>query len=552
MRFQATQHGLDQRRMKGPRRGQPLRADALLAKPGHQPVQLLLGAAHHRMGAVVGGDRQARQRVGGRRHLVLRGEHGGHRSGLGQLAHPEGALRHQAQAGFPVEHAGHARRHILAQAVAQDHVGLDPPALPQPGQGQLQREQRRLRIARVGQQLILLKQCLQQGVLELAAEPFSAVVQHLAKDRLCRIQLPAHAGVLASLPGEQPGHFGPAVGAAGPEAWRGAAGLERRQQRAGLLRGTGHQRGALVEVAAAGGQGEADVAQRGLRMVGPPCRVARGQGLQRRFVLRRQRQQVRRRRRRLGFHRRLRRHRRAFQHHVRVGAREAEGAHAGDPPRLRPNGFLLRDPHGQVGPGDVRIRVVEMEVPRDPLVLQREHDFDQAGDTGGRLQVADVGLHRAQEQRPLGVPALPKRRGGRLHFDRVAQRGSGAVRFEVVDLPGRDPRLLQRTADDPRLRRSIGHGQSAGGPVLVDRTATNHRQDAIAIALCVGQPLEHHDPAAFTASEPIGGGIKGLAAAVGRQHPRLAEGDRRRRREDHVHPAGQRQVAFASQQAPAG
>ena len=35
-----------------------------------------------------------------------------------------------------------------------------------------------------------------------------------------------------------------------------------------------------------------------------------------------------------------------------------------------------------------------MQVRRDLLVLQAQHDFDQARDAGRRFQVADVGLDR--------------------------------------------------------------------------------------------------------------------------------------------------------------
>ena len=50
------------------------------------------------------------------------------------------------------EHAGHARRHVLAHAVAHHHRGLDAPAAPQLRQRPLQREQRRLRVRRLVEQ----------------------------------------------------------------------------------------------------------------------------------------------------------------------------------------------------------------------------------------------------------------------------------------------------------------------------------------------------------------------------------------------------------------
>ena len=69
---------------------------------------------------------------------------------------------------------------------------------------------------------------------------------------------------------------------------------------------------------------------------------------------------------------------------------------------------LRRDGHGPVIPGDMRVGVLEMQVRRDLAVLQRQDHFNQAGDAGGGLQVADIGLDRADQQRPVRPPGLPK------------------------------------------------------------------------------------------------------------------------------------------------
>ena len=73
------------------------------------------------------------------------------------------------------------------------------------------------------------------------------------------------------------------------------------------------------------------------------------------------------------------------------------------------------------------------------LVLQRQDDLDQAGDAGGRLEVADVGLHRADHSGASAARPAPSARGQRLDLDRIAERGAGAVRLDVVDVGRRQP-----------------------------------------------------------------------------------------------------------------
>ena len=52
------------------------------------------------------------------------------------------------------------------------------------------------------------------------------------------------------------------------------------------------------------------------------------------------------------------------------------------------------------------------------------------------------------------------------------------------------------------------------------------RDDAIAVGLRVGQPLQHQHAAAFAAHESVGARVEGLAAAVGRHHVRARQRDR--------------------------
>ena len=75
----------------------------------------------------------------------------------------------------------------------------------------------------------------------------------------------------------------------------------------------------------------------------------------------------------------------------------------------------------------------EVQLPGNVSVGHAQHGFDETGDPGRRFEVAQVGLHRTQHQRGRAV-AFAVHLGQRIQFDRIAQAGAGAVRFDVVDL----------------------------------------------------------------------------------------------------------------------
>ena len=230
-----------------------------------------------------------------------------------------------------------------------------------------------------------------------------------------------------------------------------------------------------------------------------------------------------------------------------VGAREAERADPGDA------GLAVALPRHGIGddldrqpvPRNVRRGLLEVEMPRQHLVLQRQDDLDDPGDPGGRLEVADVRLDRADQQRPVGGAPGTEHRTRGLSFDRVAQRRPGAVGFQVTDVGGVDPGAIQRIGDHPLLSHAVGHRQPARGAVLVDGTAADDRADPVAVAKRILEAFDDDDAAALAAHIAVGGCVERLAPAVGRQHVRAGEGDHRGGREQHVGPTGQRQVALA-------
>ena len=81
----------------------------------------------------------------------------------------------------------------------------------------------------------------------------------------------------------------------------------------------------------------------------------------------------------------------------------------------------------------VRGQFVEVQVRRNVAVPQAEHGLDESGDPCGGFQMTQVGLHRPQHQWRRAV-AFTEDLAQRAEFDRITQRGAGAVRLDVVDI----------------------------------------------------------------------------------------------------------------------
>jgi hypothetical protein len=147
--------------------------------------------------------------------------------------------------------------------------------------------------------------------------------------------------------------------------------------------------------------------------------------------------------------------------------------------------------------------------------LQREHQLDHPCDPGRGLRVSEVGLQRAQPQRPLGAGA--EHRLQRADLDRVAEPRPGAVALDRVDVRRAEPRALDRRADHPLLRRSVWRRQPLAAPVLADRRAAHQRQHRVSVRTRLGEPLEQQHPGALGPADPVRRRRERLAAAVRRQ-----------------------------------
>ncbi len=150
--------------------------------------------------------------------------------------------------------------------------------------------------------------------------------------------------------------------------------------------------------------------------------------------------------------------RRLLQHQVRVGAADPERADAGTARHTlgRRPGRGARG-HRQRAAGDLQVwvRRAEMQAGRNLPVAQRQRGLDQAGHAGGRVEVAEVGLDRADRADAAVCARLAIDAAQRVELDRVAERGGGAVGLHVGHRIGarRRPRRAPRRAPRPGPRR---------------------------------------------------------------------------------------------------
>ena len=213
-----------------------------------------------------------------------------------------------------------------------------------------------------------------------------------------------------------------------------------------------------------------------------------------------------------------------LDHDVGVRAGYAEGVDPRQPGpvgAMRPVHHGRRDLDGLAVPVEARVGVIEVQVLGYHPPPDGEDRLYQAGDTGGRLQVADVGLHRTGQQRSVGFTPPPVDVRHRVELDRVAHRRAGPVGLQVVDLRRNDACLRKRGLHHLFQGGRVRDGQAGACPAVIHGRAPDDRPDAVAVRLRLAQPLQYHDPASLAANIPVGGRVERLALPVGRQHHRL-------------------------------
>ena len=234
-----------------------------------------------------------------------------------------------------------------------------------------------------------------------------------------------------------------------------------------------------------------------------------------------------------------------------VGTAEAERRHtrAAQASGVGPVGRLGDDLQPKLVERNVGVGILEVQIRRDGAALHRKGRLDQTGDTRSRLQVPEVGLDSAGQQRRIGLAAAAIDRPEGAGFDRIAEQRAGSVRLDVVDFGWLQSRVGARGAQYGGLGGRVRCHQAVGPSVLIDRRTAHHGEHPVTIAERVGEPLEDGDAAPLATDESVGRRVEGMAG-TGRRHGfGRIETARHHRREDQVHPAGDREVRLTGAQA---
>ncbi len=185
-------------------------------------------------------------------------------------------------------------------------------------------------------------------------------------------------------------------------------------------------------------------------------------------------------------------------------------------------------------------------------MCDREDRLDQAGDPSRTLEMADVRLHRTDQQGIVGGPSGAVGGAQRGCLDRIPDRGPGAVQFDVLHVARVDAGPSGRRARQVLLGLRARDGQAFRGAVAVHRAAADHRIDPVAVGERGRDRLEHDDGAALAAHEAVRPRVKGEALPVGGQPAETLRADGCLGREVEVNAGGQGQLRLAAAQALAG
>ncbi len=443
----------------------------------------------------------------------------------------------------------------LTDRVPRQEVRADTPRLDQAEQRDLDREECGLRGGRLVDPLTREDDIPQRTVhlpVQLGADRVERRREH--RERL--VQLSAHPGTLAPLPGEQERRATGGTHPAGDDPGRRLATGQRGQRIAQPARLTVDHRRPVLERRPGRGQREPDVRQVSVRLALQSPQQPRGlpaEGLRRPP---RQHQRHRRRctRRDTALRRRLVDSRCLLQQDVRVRAADAERRHrratrlAGQRPQAR-LGQQLDRPHRPV---HVRGRLGDVQRLRQHAVPHRHDHLHDPGGACGGLGVAQVRLDRPQPERGVGVPVLAVGREQGLRLDRVAQAGPRAVRLDHVDLSCRQTGVGQGLLDHPLLGRAVRGGQTVARAVLVHGRAAHDRQHRVTVASGIAEPLDEQHADALTPARTVRAVREGLASAVGRQTALAAELHEGARRQHDGHTPGQCQRRLTRAERLAG
>ncbi len=429
------------------------------------------------------GQRHALRRVDGADDHLRLGGGGDELAGLNRARHQEGhhaaAARLALQLAAPVDEmggigeaqrAGDVGGGDLADAVADDGRRHAAIRHQRAGDGDFQREDQRL--GDLGGGKLGLVRRLAEGLGQRpAGERLEQRVDLLDGVAEGGARLPggaAHAGILAAIAGEDEGDAGTGTARGAPQqgAFAGAAGdAAQLGRRIGVLERDG-EAVRQPRPPMRGGMGEAFGGRLLLEAVG----IGLGEGGEGLRVVRRDHQHRR------GGERAARRQLmrlRQADDGVGIGAAEAEGGDSGHAGFGVERKRLGRGDEVERLEVDMLVQRVEMQRGRQLAPLQRVERLEHPGEAGGRLQMADVRLHRADRQ-GRGAPLADRRADGE-RLGGVADQRAGAVRLDEGEAVGVDAAPLVELFQQALLGAALRHGDAVGAPVRIGAARHHHR-----------------------------------------------------------------------------
>ena len=478
----------------------------------------------------------------------------------GEVCHLAPACAHCFERGIEAQRSGSHERAVLAEAVADHDVGLDPVRAEQLGDGEVGGEYGGLRdlgVAEIGVGLghrigigAVDEDVVGQRLAEQRGHHAVGVAEQLGDDRLGLPQAGEHVDVLRSLAGVHEGHrlgrAAAAEDAAAPQRFPHRRLLERAERLGGLV----EEFGCVAEIdrdafrcGQVGGEGRfgrrnpvcCGLVSDGLQpldeagLVRGPDYEGAAQGHLR---FRNCHRDGRRRNSEVGTDGDGSGGLTAqpagdvlLEHHVEVRAAKTERAHAGGthrPARNVPTPQLGVDAERRHRPVDIRVRLGEVEARWEDAMVQRERCLQHAGSAGRSLQVPDVRLDRTECDRARAQVGAREDLAETRDLHDVTDACARAVgldeRARSRGQPGRPPRALHREPLPDRVRRR----DPLAPPVAGAGDATNHRIDTVAVALGIGEPLQEEQGRALAHHEAVRPCVE-RASTRGRESADLAE-----------------------------
>jgi hypothetical protein len=158
---------------------------------------------HHRIHRIDRRDTNTFPTLQNSKDLRLRRANRHHRTARRQRLHQTATRPHQGTRIRKRQHCRHVSRRDLTNGMAHHHIRSYTPRLHQPEKRHLQREQPRLGVRRLIQQLTLAEHHPLQGAAQHIVQMGTHLVEGLSEHRERRIQLSAHADTLRTLTREQ-------------------------------------------------------------------------------------------------------------------------------------------------------------------------------------------------------------------------------------------------------------------------------------------------------------------------------------------------------------